>query len=53
MTARLTRCAVSGDDARTVSAGFECGVKLDKFEDIKVGDIIEVYRLESVAKTLA
>jgi len=41
------------DDARTVSSGYECGIKLDSFEDIKVGDIIETYRVESVAKTLA
>ena len=41
------------DDARTVSSGYECGIKLDSYEDIKVGDIIETYRVESVAKTLA
>ena len=41
------------DDARTVAAGFECGLKLENFEDIKIGDIIELYRVDSVAKTLA
>lgn len=41
------------DDARTVSTGYECGIKLDSYEDIKPGDIIETYRVESVAKTLA
>jgi translation initiation factor IF-2 len=41
------------DDARTVSSGYECGIKLDSYEDIKAGDIIETYRIESVAKTLA
>ncbi|MCL4692251.1 MAG: translation initiation factor IF-2 [Candidatus Hydrogenedentes bacterium] len=41
------------DDARTVSSGYECGIKLDSYEDIKPGDIIETYRVESVAKTLA
>lgn len=40
------------DDVREVSAGFECGIKLDKFEDIKEGDIIEVYRLEEVKPSL-
>lgn len=41
------------DDARSVAAGFECGIKLENFEDIKVHDIIETYRLETIAKTLA
>lgn len=41
------------DDARTVAAGFECGIKLENFEDIKPGDIIELYRVDTVAKTLA
>jgi translation initiation factor IF-2 len=41
------------DDARSVAAGFECGIKMDNFEDIKTGDIIETYRTESVAKTLS
>jgi translation initiation factor IF-2 len=41
------------DDARTVASGYECGIKLESFEDIKAGDIIETFRVESVAKTLA
>ncbi len=40
------------DDAKTVATGFECGIKLEKFEDIKEGDIIETYRIDSIAKTL-
>ncbi|MCC6794934.1 MAG: translation initiation factor IF-2 [Candidatus Hydrogenedentes bacterium] len=40
------------DDAKSVSAGFECGIKLDKYEDIKPGDVIEAYRIESVKRTL-
>ncbi|MBI2941423.1 MAG: translation initiation factor IF-2 [Chloroflexi bacterium] len=34
------------DDAREVAAGFECGVGLDGFSDVQVGDIIESYRRE-------
>ncbi|MCC6487751.1 MAG: translation initiation factor IF-2, partial [Candidatus Hydrogenedentes bacterium] len=41
------------DDARSVATGYECGIKLESYEDIKVGDVIEAYRVESVAKTLA
>ncbi len=41
------------EDVRDVQSGFECGIKVEKFEDIKVGDILEAYRVDSVAKTLA
>lgn len=34
------------DDVAKVAAGFECGVMLDKFQDVKEGDIIETYTLE-------
>jgi translation initiation factor IF-2 len=32
------------DDAREVEQGFECGLGLDNFNDLKVGDIVEAYR---------
>lgn len=34
------------DDAKEVAAGFECGITLEKFSDIKVGDILEGYIME-------
>lgn len=40
------------DDARVVASGFECGIKVDNFEDVKAGDILETFRLEQVAKKL-
>lgn len=39
------------DDVKSVKAGFECGVGLENFQDIHVGDIIETYRIEQVART--
>ncbi|MBR5152565.1 MAG: translation initiation factor IF-2 [Clostridia bacterium] len=36
------------DDAKEVAAGYECGLSIDKFNDIKEGDIIEVYKMEQV-----
>jgi translation initiation factor IF-2 len=36
------------DDVREVTSGFECGIGVDKFNDIKVGDIIEAYRMVEV-----
>jgi len=40
------------EDVREVGSGYECGVGLLNFSDIKVGDIIEVYELEAVAPKL-
>ena len=40
------------DEVRSVSQGFECGLKLERFDDIQAGDIIETYKLENIAKTL-
>ena len=40
------------DDVRSVAAGVECGIKLEKYDDVQVGDVIEVFKVESVAKTL-
>ncbi len=37
------------DDVKEVVAGFECGITLDKFRDLKEGDIFEVYSMEEVA----
>ena len=41
------------DDAREVKEGFECGIRLEGFDDIKEGDVIEAYTVEQVARTLA
>jgi translation initiation factor IF-2 len=34
-----------------VREGFECGIKLSGFNDVKEGDILEVYRVEEVGRT--
>jgi translation initiation factor IF-2 len=39
------------DDAREVREGLECGIKLAGFNDLKEGDILEVYKVEEVART--
>jgi translation initiation factor IF-2 len=41
------------DDVREVQTGYECGVGLDAFHDIKRGDVIETYELEEVARRLS
>ncbi len=40
------------EDAREVREGFECGMKIAGYDDIKVGDVIEAYRVEQVQRTL-
>jgi translation initiation factor IF-2 len=40
------------DDVREVREGFECGIGIENFNDLKVGDLIESYRVEEVARTL-
>ncbi|MBX9626529.1 MAG: translation initiation factor IF-2 [Gemmataceae bacterium] len=40
------------DDAKEVREGFECGVKLSGFDDVKVGDVIEAFKIEQRMRTL-
>jgi translation initiation factor IF-2 len=40
------------DDAKEVNAGFECGIRLDRFNDWKEGDIIETFQMVSKRRTL-
>ncbi len=41
------------DDVREVTEGYECGLGLENYNDIKVGDQIEVFVMEKVAETLS
>jgi translation initiation factor IF-2 len=38
------------DDVREVSSGYECGIGLDRFQDVKVGDILEAYEQREVER---
>jgi len=40
------------DDVKEVSSGYECGLNIDKFNDIKVGDIVEAFEEVEVKQTL-
>jgi translation initiation factor IF-2 len=40
------------DDVREVQTGFECGIGLEGYNDVKVGDVIEPYEIEETAATL-
>ena len=36
------------DDVKEVAAGYECGMSIEKYNDLKVGDIIECYKVEVI-----
>jgi translation initiation factor IF-2 len=40
------------DDVREVREGFECGIKITNFDDLKVDDQIEAYRIDEIRRTL-
>jgi translation initiation factor IF-2 len=40
------------DDVSEVKQGFECGIGLDRYQDVKVGDILEAYQVEKVATAM-
>ena len=39
------------DDVKSVRAGYECGLGIDKFQDVHVGDVLEAYKVIEVART--
>ncbi|WP_128290418.1 translation initiation factor IF-2 [Afifella aestuarii] len=49
---RLSTLKRFKDEVREVPGGQECGMAFEKYEDMRVGDIIECYRVEEVARTL-
>jgi translation initiation factor IF-2 len=40
------------DDEREVAAGFECGIKIENFDDIKEGDVVEAFVIHEIAQKL-
>jgi translation initiation factor IF-2 len=40
------------DDAKEVATGYECGIGLENYDDIKVGDIIEAFEVKEIARKL-
>ena len=49
---RITSLKRFKEDAKEVSSGYECGIGLENYNDIKIGDIIEAYVVEEIAATL-
>ena len=40
------------DDVREVASGYECGIGLANYQDIKEGDIVEAFKIEEIPATL-
>jgi translation initiation factor IF-2 len=51
-TGKLSSLRRFKDDVREVAAGYECGIGLENYNDIKIGDIIEAFEMEKFAATL-
>ncbi len=51
-TGELASLKRGKDDAKEVSAGMECGIGIDKFNDLKVGDFIEAFIITEIKQTL-
>ena len=49
---KLESLKIVKDDVKEVRAGFECGLKIANYGDIKVGDIVEAYEIQKIARTL-
>jgi translation initiation factor IF-2 len=41
------------EDVREVRQGFECGIKIASYDDVKTDDVIEAYRVEQIQRTLS
>jgi translation initiation factor IF-2 len=52
-TASLESLKRFKEDVREVAQGFECGIKIAGYDDVKVDDVIEAYRVEQVQRKLA
>jgi translation initiation factor IF-2 len=50
--ARLTSLRRYKDDVKEVKAGYECGMKIEGFDDVKPGDVLESYEIVKVARKL-
>jgi translation initiation factor IF-2 len=49
---KLESLKIVKDDVKEVKAGFECGLKIAGYNDIKVGDIVETYEVQKIARVL-
>jgi translation initiation factor IF-2 len=51
-TGRIASLRREKDDIREAREGFECGIRIEGYDDVKVGDVIETFQIEKIARTL-
>jgi len=51
-TGRISSLRRFKDDEKEVAAGFECGIKIDNYDDVKEGDTIEAFVIHEIAQKL-
>ena len=51
-TGKITSLKRFKDDVREVESGYECGIGIERYDDLKVGDEIEVFEIREIAKKL-
>ena len=51
-TGKITSLKRFKDDAKEVNAGYECGIGLENWQDIQVGDTLEVFEYVEIARKL-
>jgi translation initiation factor IF-2 len=51
-TGKLSSLKRFKDDAKEVAQGFECGIGIENYNDLKVGDVVEAFVIEEIARTL-
>ena len=51
-TAGLESLKHHKDDVRDIKQGYDCGIKIANYDDVKVDDVIEAYRVDEIKRTL-
>ena len=51
-TGKLSSLKRFKDDVREVASNYECGIGLENYNDLKVGDIVEAFEMEAIKTTL-
>ena len=52
MTGKIASLKRAKDDAREVATGYECGIGMENFNDLREGDVLEAYVNEQVERKL-
>jgi translation initiation factor IF-2 len=52
LTGKISSLKRFKDDAKEVAQGYECGIGIENFNDVKVGDVIEAFLKESVVREM-